>query len=115
MEMPTVIRVNHVDAASRISIDLDIASELDVFNGHFPGMPVVPGVVQIHWALQLCREYLRPVSTLAISHIEALKFMHVITPPAEVRLDLAVGAAALQFTYSSAAGLHASGKIALLP
>lgn len=115
MDMPTVIRVNQANAESSISIDLGIASGLDVCNGHFPGMPVVPGVVQIHWALQLCNQYLRPVSQLAISHLEALKFMHVITPPAEVRLDLAIGTAALLFTYSSAAGLHASGKIALLP
>lgn len=115
MDMPTVIRVNEMDAQTRISLDLDIESGLDVFDGHFPGIPVVPGVVQIYWALQLVNRYLRPLSPQAISHIEGLKFHHVITPPAEVRLDLEFSAAALLFTYSSAAGRHASGKIALVP
>lgn len=115
MDMPTVIHVHRTDAESRVSLDLGVESSLDVFHGHFPGMPVVPGVVQIHWALQLVNQYLQPLSPLAISHIESLKFQQVITPPAELRLDLELSAAALRFTYSSAAGRHASGKVVLLP
>jgi len=37
------------------------------------------------------------------------------TPPAEVRLELECSAARLLFSYSSAAGRHSSGKIALAP
>lgn len=114
MDMPTVIRMSRTDADSGISLDLEIGSGLDVCAGHFPGMPVVAGVVLIHWALQLVNRYLRPLSPLAISHIESLKFQQVIMPPAGVRLDLKLGPAALLFTYSSAKGRHGSGKVALL-
>lgn len=39
-------------------IELLVQPELLWFGGHFPGTPILPGVVQIHWALHFARECL---------------------------------------------------------
>ena len=35
----------------QVSIDIHIQSDLSWFVGHFPQQPVLPGVVQTHWAV----------------------------------------------------------------
>ena len=36
------------------SVELDISEDLDVFQGHFPGRPVFPGVLQMEAVAQAC-------------------------------------------------------------
>ncbi len=91
--------------------DLALAPELAVFDGHFPGQPILPGVAQVDWAIAFARERfaLPPV----FLRLEALKFSQVATPGMVLEIEWRWNAAqrALQFEYRSAAGKHSSGRV----
>ena len=60
--------------------------------GHFPGAPVVPGVVQIKWAIALAQRYLAIGGGFA--GMENVKFQRAMTPGSRVTLTLEYAAAA---------------------
>ncbi len=61
-----------------LSMALHIAPDLKWFEGHFPDNPVLPGVVQVHWAVSLAKKLL--VSETQFSQVENLKFKSVVLP-----------------------------------
>ena len=87
----------------------EVEPEHPAFDGHFPGQPILPGVVQVDWALRLGAEAFGPFG--AFLGLEQLKFQAVIVPGEALDLQLAWDAAAgeLGFTYSGAAGKKSSG------
>jgi 3-hydroxymyristoyl/3-hydroxydecanoyl-(acyl carrier protein) dehydratase len=92
---------------------LTVPPDLRYFRGHFPGAPVLPGVVQLSWALKLANRFLGVA--VDVRGIEALKFRQVIRPEARVTLTLtyAEKTGKLHFSYESDRGPHSSGRIAL--
>src|SRR5215203_1085027 len=111
MDMPTIISVTRNEEQTLASLQLAIHPELDGFDGHFDGSPIVPGVLQIYWALQLANQYLKPISPFDIANLEAIKFQQVMTPGIEVRLELELVHAKLMFVFSSPSKRYSSGKI----
>lgn len=86
-----------------------------VFDGHFPGQPILPGVAQLDWALTWARQaFDLPAEFL---RIDALKFQQVVHPGAELDLALQWDAprGVLTLRYTSALGVHASGKVVFAP
>lgn len=57
-----------------------------VFQGHFPGDPIVPGLAQVAWAVRLGEQAFGPLG--AFSGLTNLKFQRVITPGELVVLRL---------------------------
>jgi len=53
-------------------------SEHDVYKGHFPGQPVVPGVIQIQILRELTEQALK--SKLLISELTRAKYLNMIVP-----------------------------------
>lgn len=49
-----------------------------IFNGHFPGNPVVPGVCMTHIVSELLTIYLQ--KTIKINKINIIKFLKIIDP-----------------------------------
>ncbi len=106
------LRVLEQDPA-RMLLELTVPANLLYFDGHFSVAPVLPGVVQVDWAIHYGRQYfgLEP----GFKGINALKFQQMIRPEQPVRLELVheVAKAQLHFRYFSDAGAHASGRILL--
>lgn len=98
---------------ARVLLELTVPPDLLYFDGHFSVAPVLPGVVQVDWAIAYGREYLGLGG--AFAGINALKFQQMIRPLHPVRLELVhdTHKNSLNFRYFSDAGAHASGRILL--
>ncbi|WP_215410303.1 AMP-binding protein [Janthinobacterium sp. JC611] len=101
--------------ASRLLFELRVPANLFYFDGHFTDAPLLPGVVQVEWALHYARLHLDLPAQFRAMH--ALKFQQPVLPDRPVRLTLEFDAskASLQFRYLSDAGQHASGRILFHP
>jgi 3-hydroxymyristoyl/3-hydroxydecanoyl-(acyl carrier protein) dehydratase len=93
------------------SLQIEIPEDLLYFEGHFEGNPVLPGVVQTHWAEHYGRALLGV--TGHFSHLEVIKFQRIITPNEQITLALSynLDKQKLTFKYQSKAGEHSSGRI----
>jgi 3-hydroxymyristoyl/3-hydroxydecanoyl-(acyl carrier protein) dehydratase len=98
------------DEAGETRIVLDVRADLCWFRGHFPGQPVLPGIVQLHWATLVSR------SLFGFSgvprEIKRLKFRKVVVPPRE--LELAVtrqGEHNVRFRFTSSGDVNSEGQI----
>jgi acyl-coenzyme A synthetase/AMP-(fatty) acid ligase/3-hydroxymyristoyl/3-hydroxydecanoyl-(acyl carrier protein) dehydratase len=70
----------------KVTLELFIPAELQCLQGHFPGLPVVPGVAQLDWAVKLAAR----VFELPIAAAERfqIKFKRVATAPSVITLTL---------------------------
>lgn len=91
-------------------VRLEIAEDHDCFRGHFPGFPVLPGVVQLHWAVEFAREYFG--FTEAVCDIRRLKFKNIVIPPAAVTLELVrTGEDEARFVYFNSGATFSQGRL----
>ncbi|MFP3568821.1 AMP-binding protein [Paraburkholderia sp. SIMBA_030] len=97
--------------AETLHYELRVPPTLVHFAGHFPGLPILPGVVQVDWAMRLAAEHVPAVRQLA--SIDRLKFMEPVPPGALLNLTLAHDAARrrVQFAYRLDGRECASGLI----
>jgi acyl-coenzyme A synthetase/AMP-(fatty) acid ligase len=111
--LPEVIARQEQDGALLLS--LFIPANLYYFDGHFPGRPVLPGVVQTHWAVHYGSENWGDLGNF--SALEAVKFQQVVTAnqTLQLRLEYQPDKGKLYFTYTSEAAAgpvaHASGRV----
>ncbi len=92
-------------------IELQPPATLVYFDGHFDDAPVLPGVVQVDWAIDLGRRLFG--FTGGFLRMEAIKFHRIFHPGPAMRLalDWRAAQAVLVFEFSSTAGRHSSGRI----
>ncbi len=97
--------------AWRAVLELTAPSDLFYFDGHFPRIPILPGVVQIDWVIACGRQCfdLPPV----FLGIHALKFQRIIAPEEPFNLELVHEPAnsCLSFKITSRVGTHTSGRV----
>jgi 3-hydroxymyristoyl/3-hydroxydecanoyl-(acyl carrier protein) dehydratase len=90
---------------------LRIPEDLAYLVGHFPEVPVVPGVTQIHWAVHFARQRFK--MPRSFGHMEAVKFKEILLPGQ--RLDLTLRykgqSGKLEFLYRSETAEYSSGRI----
>jgi 3-hydroxymyristoyl/3-hydroxydecanoyl-(acyl carrier protein) dehydratase len=94
------------------TLDLLVPHELIYFAGHFPQAPVLPGVVQIAWALALAAQRLGTPPRCKL--MEALKFQRLLRPGDRVTLTLRYDATRqkLHFAYRYGEQAYSSGRLA---
>ncbi|USX28505.1 AMP-binding protein [Oxalobacteraceae bacterium OTU3CINTB1] len=112
---PRLPQVRELERTSdRVLLEVTAPSNLYYFDGHFDVAPILPGVVQVDWAIHFGRQYF--TLPAIFKGINALKFQQVIQPAQPVRLELLYDAVKgnLQFRYASDAGQHSSGRVVLL-
>jgi 3-hydroxymyristoyl/3-hydroxydecanoyl-(acyl carrier protein) dehydratase len=105
------ILVGEQDADDTRLIELRVPLDLAHFPGHFAAAPIVPGVVQVAWALSLAASRL---GTGERCHsMEALKFQQLLRPGAPVTLTLRADQARgkLHFAYRHGDANYSSGRL----
>jgi 3-hydroxyacyl-[acyl-carrier-protein] dehydratase len=109
---PKVLAVHRADGNdNQVSLDLHIPIELDYFVGHFPNLPVLPGVVQVDWAVRYARQYFSFEGSF--SALEHLKFQSLVLPDATLELLLNWNALKnqLEFSFATSERTYSSGRI----
>jgi 3-hydroxymyristoyl/3-hydroxydecanoyl-(acyl carrier protein) dehydratase len=92
-------------------VPLLFAADHPVFAGHFPGNPIVPGVLLLDWAQSVIEAQLgQQVQALA----EA-KFHSPATPADVLELEFQVSVSTVRFEVRSATRKIASGRFPLPP
>lgn len=105
--------LEQVETDSEWSLQLSVPPDLAYFSGHFPKAPVLPGVVQVEWALNLGRQLLNLPGKFA--GMEVLKFQQLVRPGDEVQLHLRFDSerGKLYFAYRNDSATCSSGRILL--
>ena len=105
--------LEQVESTGEWSLQLSVPPDLAYFSGHFPKAPVLPGVVQVEWALNLGRQLLNLTGPFA--GMEVLKFQQLVRPGDEIQLHLRFDPERrkLYFAYRNDTATCSSGRILL--
>jgi acyl-coenzyme A synthetase/AMP-(fatty) acid ligase/3-hydroxymyristoyl/3-hydroxydecanoyl-(acyl carrier protein) dehydratase len=105
--------LEQVETDGEWSLQLSVPPDLAYFSGHFPKAPVLPGVVQVEWALNLGRQLLNLAGKFA--GMEVLKFQQLVRPGDEIQLHLRFDPerGKLYFAYRNDTATCSSGRILL--
>ncbi|TWC24166.1 acyl-coenzyme A synthetase/AMP-(fatty) acid ligase [Pseudomonas sp. SJZ085] len=105
--------LEQVETEGEWSLQLVVPPDLAYFSGHFPTAPVLPGVVQVDWALNLGRQLLDLPPRFV--GMEVLKFQQLVRPGDEVQLHLRFDRerGKLYFAYRNDTAACSSGRIVL--
>ncbi|POA46460.1 AMP-binding protein [Pseudomonas sp. MPR-ANC1] len=105
--------LEQIETDGEWSLQLSVPPDLAYFSGHFPKAPVLPGVVQVEWALDLGRQLLNLTSPFA--GMEVLKFQQLVRPGDEIQLHLRFDPerSKLYFAYRNDTATCSSGRILL--
>ncbi len=98
-------------SAGQVSLHLALPADLLVFRGHFDEAAVVPGVAQVHWAVQFACQYLGLAP--GAQDLLNLKFIRPMLPGATPELTLSWDAERqrLSFRYADAAGAYSQASL----
>ena len=98
------------DDGHDIRIRVDVSQGLCWFRGHFPNQPVLPGVVQLHWAViivQACFGF-----SAVPTEIKRLKFKKIVTPPQVLELSVSCKSASeAQFAFFTGSEQNSEGRL----
>jgi len=111
------VELNAQQQDGTLTLRLLVAADLLWFRGHFPTLPILPGVAQLDWVLHYGLTRLAPGKSFA--SIENIKFQQPVPPDARLELQLQwlPEKSLLSFRYVLLRGAQAevasSGKIRL--
>jgi acyl-CoA synthetase (AMP-forming)/AMP-acid ligase II/3-hydroxymyristoyl/3-hydroxydecanoyl-(acyl carrier protein) dehydratase len=109
---PEIIAVSRTgEGGDAVVLDLRVDPAVEHFSGHFPGLPILPGVVQVDWAIRYARQYLALSGPFSL--LENLKFLAIVQPDAKLQLALRwhAGTRKLDFSYATSERKFSAGRI----
>lgn len=104
---PPVLLTESISPGQGLQWTFRVPEDLPFFGGHFPGHPILPGVVALGWMIAAAERFLgEPVVAAELLNV---KFQVVVLPGALLELSVVPkGNGRLQGTIRSEAGIHAS-------
>ena len=81
---PVIRDVRHI--SDGVELDMVLPKDLMFFQGHFPGRAILPGVIQIDWAIKFADRYLS--TGIASARDIRVKFSSIIEPEQPITLVL---------------------------
>lgn len=109
MKHPQLLNTQ-INDNDELILKLFIPKEIVFFNGHFPGNPILPGVVQVDWAIDFAAQFIG-IKKENIGEISQLKFTKVILPDTTLFLSLKQEGHTLKFRYFNSQAAYSSGKL----
>ncbi|MCB5183733.1 hypothetical protein LG201_00755 [Methylobacillus gramineus] len=108
--LPEIKAITHT-APDAVALSLYVQPALHYFPNHFPDFPILPGVVQLNWAVHFAREHL--AMTGKFSALENIKFQSIVLPQQALELSLKWHAPQqrLEFVFALGAQKFSSGRI----
>ena len=99
--------------AAEVTLQLDLPADLPCFRGHYPGFPVLAGVVQIDWVMQVAGTHLQCDRRSATDF--RIKFKRIIVPgtPLTLMLRHDLVRRRLEFAYRFGDLIASEGRITL--
>ena len=107
--LPTILNETLIE--NGIILTISVPKDLAYFNGHFDQIPIVAGVVQIHWAVHYAKQYLGLMAEF--KDMENIKFKELILAEQPIKLELhyTENTQKLVFSYYSDSVEYSSGRI----
>lgn len=106
------IMQNAIKTQEQFSADLTFLGDSAYFSGHFPGWPILPGVIQLNFVFL----YLRQFFNLDVSEFDIikLKFSSLILPDCTTHFELTkLSDTEFSFCYSQKDNVCSAGKISI--
>lgn len=94
-----------------LSCRVRVPYDLEIFDGHFPTFPILPGVVQVGWAVELARTHMHAGGRFM--GVTATKFRRLVRPGMDLALTLEYRPepAELRFEYLLGDSLVSIGRV----
>lgn len=107
-ELPDVLETR--SEGGSVLLKLRLRPDLTCFEGHFERHPIVPGVVQVAWAVQLAATHLGAEHD--VIRLDRIKFTGLLTPEQTPTLVLQFrNPTSVQFEYIQHGDRYASGRL----
>jgi 3-hydroxymyristoyl/3-hydroxydecanoyl-(acyl carrier protein) dehydratase len=109
--MPIVSDVAPDLGAGSLDCRLRVPYDMAIFRGHFPSAPIVPGVMQIGWAVELARAH--GLADGPLAGIGAAKFRRVLRPGMclDARLERDAQPGQVHFRYTCGGTVVSTGRL----
>jgi 3-hydroxymyristoyl/3-hydroxydecanoyl-(acyl carrier protein) dehydratase len=93
-----------------VELDLRIDGDLAPLVGHFPGLPIVPGVCLLDWVVRFSVRHLALLQGGVVQF--QVKFRNILEPDRDVTLRLRrLSGGRVQFDYRRLETVYASGTV----
>lgn len=93
--------------SNKVEITLAFLKNSNFFNGHFPEIPILPGVVQLFFAHFFAENEF--CTDISVHKIKKIKFSKIIKPDTKIILNLSDNDLSVDYSYTDGENIFSSG------